>query len=93
MRVEDLFRIDVDETVFVSVRNAMKPAYRDGKLMSFFTRYLDFVGEQAIDGATGDLADERIVLEVSEKDVRPGRIIDHSREISDKLVKKLSRKP
>ncbi len=91
VRAEDLFRIDVDETVCVSVRNAMKPAYRDGKLMSFFTRYLDFVGEQASEGATSDLADERIVLEVSEKDVRPGRIIDHSREISDRLVKKLSR--
>jgi len=92
VRVEDLFRIDVDETIYISVRNAMKPAYRDGKLMSFYTRYLDFIGEQATDSAPGDCADETIVLEVSEKDVRPGWIIEHSREISDKLVKKISRK-
>jgi predicted acylesterase/phospholipase RssA len=93
VRAEDLFRIDIDETVCVSVRNAVKPAYRDGKLMSFFTRYLDFVGEQAVDGTTSDLSEESIVLEVSEKDVRPARIIDSAREISDKLVKKLARRP
>jgi hypothetical protein len=92
VRAEDLLRIDVDETVCVSVRNAMKPTYRDGKLMSFFTRYLDFIGDQETDNAASDLADERIVIEVSEKDVRPGKILDYSREISDKLVKKLSLK-
>jgi hypothetical protein len=93
VRAEDLFRIDIDETVCVSVRNAVKPAYRDGKLMSFFTRYLDFLGEVAVDGTTSDLSDESIVIEVSEKDVRPARIIDSAREISDKLVKKLARRP
>jgi predicted acylesterase/phospholipase RssA len=93
VRAEDLFRIDVDETVCVSVQNGMKPAYRDGKLMSFFTRYLDFVGEYVADGTTSDLSDESIMIEVSEKDVRPGKIMDISREISDKVVKKLARRP
>ncbi|OHD63588.1 MAG: hypothetical protein A2176_06190 [Spirochaetes bacterium RBG_13_51_14] len=91
VRIEDLFRIDVDETVFVSVSGGMKMNYRDTKLISFFTRYLDVIEGQAVYEKKSDLADVNIVLEVSEKDIRIDRILDSSQEMSEKLLKRLNR--
>jgi hypothetical protein len=89
VRVEDLFRVDVDETVYVSVDNSMSMSYREGKPMSFFSNYLSCVEERAVEDKVSDLSDVSMVLEVSEKDVRLERMYDTSREIADKLLKKL----
>jgi hypothetical protein len=90
-RVEDLFRIDVDETVYISVNNSAVIGYREGKLMSFFSRYLSCMEERIAEDKVSDLADISMTLEVSEKEVRIDRILDSSREISDKLMKKFAR--
>lgn len=91
VRVEDLFRIDVDETVFVSVNNGAAMGYRDGKLMSFFSRYLSCMEERVADEKLSDLSDVNLMIEVSEKEIQLDRILDSSREVSDKLIKKISR--
>ena len=91
VRVEDLFRVDVDEMAYVSVDNSMKMSYREGELMSFFSNYLSCVEEKAVDDKMSDLSDISMVLEVSEKDVDLEHMYDASREIADRLLKKLKR--
>ena len=71
------------------VDNSMSMSYREGKPMSFFSNYLSCVEERAVEDKVSDLSDVSMVLEVSEKDVRLERMYDTSREIADKLLKKL----
>lgn len=91
-RIEDLLRIDVDETVFVSVNNKAAMGYRDGKLMSFFSRYLSCVEERTAEPTMGDLSDVNMVIEVSEQEIGIDRILEASRGISDTLLKKMPRR-
>ncbi len=91
VRVEDLFRVDVDEVTCVSVDNASVPGYRDGKLLSFFAHYLAGVEKRSAVDRVSDLSDVSHVLDVSERDIRIDRILDSSREISEKLLKKSGR--
>ncbi|MBN1496637.1 MAG: hypothetical protein JXA07_07705 [Spirochaetes bacterium] len=89
-RVEDLFRIDVDETAYVSVSNSAAMGYGDGKLMSFFSRYLSCMEEKAAGETMSDLSDFNMVIDVSEGEMKIDRILDSSREISDRLLKKIT---
>ncbi|MBP7738277.1 MAG: hypothetical protein KA369_20045 [Spirochaetes bacterium] len=91
VRVEDLFRIDVDEVVSVSVDNGSALGYRDGKLISFFARYLASVEGRAAEDRASNLSDASLVIAVSEKDVRIDRILDSAEELSEKLIKSLGR--
>lgn len=90
VRVEDLFRVDVDETVYVSIENSAALNYREGTMNRFFGTYLEFAGERTADDKVSDLSDTSIVLEVSERDISIDRIMDDSRELSDRLLKELS---
>ncbi len=91
VRVEDLFRIDVDEVVSLSVDNASTLGYRDGKMISFFARYLAGVEGRAADNRASNLSDASLVIAASEKDVRIDRILDSAEELSEKLIKNLGR--
>ncbi len=91
VRVEDLFRVDVDEVVYVSVNNGSTLGYHDGKLISFFARYIASAEARTADEKVSDLSDASHVLEVSEKDVQIDRILDSSQELSEKLLKSLGR--
>ncbi|HNW27336.1 MAG TPA: cyclic nucleotide-binding domain-containing protein [Spirochaetota bacterium] len=91
VRVEDLFRVDVDEVAYVSVDNASAPGYRDGKLISFFARYLAGVEKRSPGDRVSDLSDASYAIEVSERDIRIDRILDSSQEISEKLLKRSGR--
>jgi hypothetical protein len=92
VQIEDMFRIDVDETVFVSVDNAHPIKFRHGRLMQLFTNYMDFIQDRR-DGTRGNgLADHDIVLEFSEADMHPGRMLEISEEISFKLLSKITHK-
>ncbi len=91
VRVEDLFRVDVDEVVYVSVDNNSVPGYQDGKLMSFFARYIAGIEKRTAEDRASDLSDTSFMLEVSEKEMRIDRILDTSQEISEKLLKKPNR--
>ena len=86
VRIEDLFRIDVDETVYVSVDNSSAMNYPEGKLIKLFNNYMGFVEERHVDGKMGDFSDINIVLEVSERDIKIGKILDASRVLADKFV-------
>jgi predicted acylesterase/phospholipase RssA len=87
VRVEDLFRTDIDETVHVSVSNAGRMNYRGGTIIDFFTRYLELAGTRStLDESV--MADTRFVLEVSEREVRVAKILDQSRELAESMMKK-----
>jgi predicted acylesterase/phospholipase RssA len=90
VRIEDLFRIDVDETVYVSVDNSSAMNYPEGKLISLFNNYMAFVEDRHVEGKTGDFSDINIVLEVSERDIKIGKILDTSRELADKFVSSIT---
>ncbi|MBN2161276.1 MAG: hypothetical protein JW807_17950 [Spirochaetes bacterium] len=91
VRVEDLFRVHADELVYVSVNNAAGLAYRDSAPIGFFDRYLNSVQERSRGDRISNLSDSTLVLDVSEKDVRLDRLINNSREISEKLLKNIGR--
>jgi len=91
VRVEDLFRVDVDEVACVSVDNAAVPGYRDGTLIGFFARYLAGVEKRSAGDRGSDLSDASFAIEVSERDIRIDRILDSSQEISEKLLKRSGR--
>ena len=90
VRIEDLFRVDVDETVYVSVDNGVSLNCREGTMNRFFGTYLEFAEERNVDDKVSDFSDINIVLEVSERDLSIDRILDDSRDLSDRLLKDLS---
>jgi hypothetical protein len=47
---------------------------------------MGFVEERHVDGKMGDFSDINIVLEVSERDIKIGKILDASRVLADKFV-------
>jgi hypothetical protein len=85
-RVEDLFRNDVDETVYVSVDNGSVMNYPEGKVVGLFGNYLRCADDRRIGGTGFDLSDVNIVLDASVKDFRIHKILDASREQADKLI-------
>lgn len=90
VRVEDMLRNDIDETAYISVYNSGQIGYPDGKLISFFTRYLDCAEDRGGDDNAGDLSDSRLILEVSEREVRIDRMLESSRGLSEGLIKKFA---
>ncbi len=89
VRVEEMFRIDVDTIVCAAVVNASKMNRGGDEMAGFFTRYIESLDVTAGGEWNGDLADTSLVIEISEKDFRLDRILDHSTEIAGKMVKKL----
>jgi predicted acylesterase/phospholipase RssA len=89
-RVEDLFRVDVDEIVYVSVNNSSAMSYPEGKLVRLFGSYMDCALSRRVDGRDDDLSDVNIVLDVSEKDIKVSKILEESRELSERIVSKIT---
>ena len=83
VRVEDLFRTDVDEIVYVSVNNRSNLNYRNGRLLKFYEKYIDFIELNNYDDKMSNLADKNLVIDVSEKEVKTEKIL----ELSEKNYK------
>ncbi len=85
-RVEDLFRGDVDETVYVSVESSSMMNHPEAKIAKLFGNYLGFVDERRMESAAYDLSDVKIILDGSAKEFRINKILDESREQADRLL-------
>jgi hypothetical protein len=90
VQIEDMFRIDVDETVYVSADNAHPIKFREGRLMQLFANYMGFIHDRRDGNRRNGLADHNIVLEFSEADMHPGRIMEVSEELSFKLLSEIT---
>ena len=92
VRVEDMLRIDVDTIVYASVENRVPLRRRGDAMAGFFSRYLDFLESAPRGEGAAEFADERLVLEVSEKEFRFEGILERSGEIARRLVGKGTRR-
>jgi len=84
--VEDLFRCDLDEIVHVSFKNSEKIKFKKGRLLEFYTRYIDFVSGME-SGDSGNLSDRKVVLEFSETRLNSDKIFDVSKEAAAGILK------
>ncbi len=86
VKVEDLFRADIDEIFYVSINNREKLKFREKRLLNFFRSYIElFDNDQILEKGT-ELADKNLSIEVSEKDMKIDRIIENSEKNSIKLL-------
>ncbi len=92
VRVEDMLRIDVDTIVYAAVENRTPLRRRGDAMAGFFSRYLDFLESVPRGEDAAELADERLVMELSEREFRFEGFLDRSREIAGKLVGKGQRR-
>lgn len=92
VRVEDMLRIDVDTIVYAAVENTAVLRRRGDAMAGFFSRYLDFLESVPRCEGTADLADERLIMEVSEKEFRFEGILERSGDIAGKLLGKPKRR-
>ncbi|MBN1534000.1 MAG: hypothetical protein JXA20_15125 [Spirochaetes bacterium] len=87
VRAEDLFRTDTGEVIYVSVSNSLAIGFPRGKLLPLFRDYMGTYLREGVPDSTGELADRSIQLDVSEKDLRPEKILRISEDLANKLLK------
>ena len=76
--VEDLFRLDIDETVYVSAGDT-RFRYQRGSVIGFFARYLSTTAPE-YDASAGTLADARYLLDLQESQAKVGRLFDEAKK-------------
>ncbi len=89
VRVEELFRTDIDEIYYVSVNNREKMEFRSERVLKFFRDYIDLEYRNQFHKKKSDLADGNIVIDVSAKELKIEKIIEESESVSSKLIGEL----
>jgi len=85
-RVEDLFRTDIDEIVYVSVNNKMALNYHADRVLSFYEKYIGFLNHRTYNDNRENLADRRLTIDAAEKELKIEKILEYSEKLSEKLL-------
>ncbi len=89
VKVEELFRTDIDEIYYVTVNNREKMEFRSERVLKFFRDYIDLEYRNQFHKKKSNLADGNIVIDVSEKELKIEKIIEDSEAVSSKLIGEL----
>jgi len=87
VRVEDLFRTDTDEIINLSVNNRQRLHFREGRVLKFYKKYIDFLEDKQYDEKISSNAHRNIVIDVNEKDFKIDKLMRISEEKSEELIK------
>jgi predicted acylesterase/phospholipase RssA len=87
VRAEDLFRTDSGEVLYVSVNNSLDLGFPRGKVLPLFRDCMGTYLREGMADSTSELADRNLQLSVSEKDLRPEKILRISEDLANKLLK------
>jgi hypothetical protein len=89
VRVEELFRTDIDELYYVTVNNREKMEFRSERVLKFYRDYIDLEYRNQFHKKKSVLADGNIVIDVSAKELKIEKIIEESESVSTKLIGEL----
>ncbi len=83
---EDLLRTDVNSVTYAGFINRGRLSYPDQRVLSFYERYISSVEPSEPFGRT-NLADDDIILDFSENELKPDRLFKISEKAAEKLLK------
>ena len=87
VKVEDLFRTDIDEIIYLSVENSEQLSYKGDKLLGFYKKYINFLEKNNVSQSMVNNSDKIIVLKVSEKYVKIEKMIESAEIQSHDFLK------
>ncbi|MDY6935214.1 MAG: cyclic nucleotide-binding and patatin-like phospholipase domain-containing protein [Spirochaetota bacterium] len=86
VKVEDLFRMDVDEIIYASANISDSLKFGETRILPFYKKYIDHIYNRRNSCKISHVADKKICLEMDEKDYNLKEIIAKSEEIAYGLL-------
>ena len=89
VRVEDLFRTDVDFIDFVSINNMDRLSLDGNRTLQFYRKYIEFIEDDRFDQKESEAADSSFTLEMNESTFNLENLLEQSESSAADIIKSL----
>lgn len=89
VRVEDLYRADVDYIDFISINNKDRLCLDSSRALLFYRKYIEFIEDDRFDQKESEAADSSFTLEINESDFSLEQLLEKSEEAASGIIKNI----